>query len=888
MNKLLKYWKILLFVNALIIYFVALNLVSAIKNIPETQIFEKNAVTVSEFSVKSDQQLALVGNDKLEFKYGEGLKEFSAPVSLSEGVALHVQFNVSVPEESAGKTLHIDLFQDENYDNDESQINATLKVGTNQVRGTLSFGDTHPDACNLRIFTADDINACIRDIQIDRLEPFDGITSNVIISSMILLLFLLLMALFLVFVFKKEKAIKNGEKGSKIQKNPLANFFEFLQETTPLIRFLTIISALFVLMQISYIIWINLTQLQYHIGYDTSSTYLQAFEIWRQGTWNISNYVYTTSVTLDTTVPLAALLMNFFHNIFISYGVANIIFCVAIIVLLWEVFKQFNTSYLSRFLALNLVLCPYYGIEFNNANDIGYAGTLFFGGGAYSGKVILLLLFICCIHLFSTDIFQRTKIQKIIFFCSVLFVAFGYFLTGFSSGLYMAITVLIPYIIVGVIRMLVSNSLQELKTKAMLFTYSNIILVFMGQLFASKIFDFSNKGSEMAWINVGEIWRNIGSTLQGYFLLLNGLPRNKNIKILTNDGVTYIFGLAIVVITLIAFIIAIVELIKKTKAFEKCLFPVIFVVYNVVVFALCDTTYGDSIFEYRYLTLLFFMIIITFAVWITSLKDSTLLKQFGCSGLLICVAILSLFSYHKYLTTKIDISLMEQIRTKVSQINSPVVYCMGDAIFQRNMRVFDTNKIYKPLSLSDKGVPSIVHWGDYTYYDYDYEWNGSVVLCADETNYNTLPLYLYESFKLWESVGTLNIYVSQQNVVGLSVEDLPNASYNYLPYMSCSDETMRDIDQTIRIAAGQILYGPYIDLKKGIYTLTIDADFQVPVSVNITAESGKKTVQSFPLVSGKNTYTVELAENMVQVEFTVRSISDDIITVRSVHLKKGG
>lgn len=110
----------------------------------------------------------------------------------------------------------------------------------------------------------------------------------------------------------------------------------------------------------------------------------------------------------------------------------------------------------------------------------------------------------------------------------------------------------------------------------------------------------------------------------------------------------------------------------------------------------------------------------------------------------------------------------------------------------------------------------------------------------------------------------------------------------YIWKMNCSDQAMMLPDGSIQISEGQLMYGPYIDLEKGIYTLTIDADFQEPASVNITAESGKKIVQSIPLVSGKNTYTVELVENMVQVEFTVRSISDDIITVRSVHLKKGG
>lgn len=195
MAKLLKYKKVLLLINTLIMYFVTLNLISATKNIPETQILEENAVVMTDFTTKTGQQFVLAGHNKLEFRHGEGLKELTAPVSLTEGIAFDVLATISVPEESAGKTLYIDLYRYNDYDNDLSQINSTLEAGENRVRGTLSYGEMHPDICELRIFTTDDIDASISDIQIDRLEPFEGITENIAISTALLIFFAFLLVL---------------------------------------------------------------------------------------------------------------------------------------------------------------------------------------------------------------------------------------------------------------------------------------------------------------------------------------------------------------------------------------------------------------------------------------------------------------------------------------------------------------------------------------------------------------------------------------------------------------------------------------------------------------------------------------------------------------------
>lgn len=63
--------------------------------------------------------------------------------------------------------------------------------------------------------------------------------------------------------------------------------------------------------------YFNLIKLRYYCEYDSSSYFLKAYEMYRQRTLFISDWVDQTSLYFDSPVPLAALLMNVFHISFL-------------------------------------------------------------------------------------------------------------------------------------------------------------------------------------------------------------------------------------------------------------------------------------------------------------------------------------------------------------------------------------------------------------------------------------------------------------------------------------------------------------------------------------------------------------------------------------------
>ncbi len=96
--------------------------------------------------------------------------------------------------------------------------------------------------------------------------------------------------------------------------------------------------------------------MRYHIGYDASSFYLRAYEIWRQGrVFNPQDFVHQTNFFFDCPAPIAAFFMRFFNDVFLSYGLANIV-----VVLLIVFFVDYNIKTNECFIDWMLAFAEYF------------------------------------------------------------------------------------------------------------------------------------------------------------------------------------------------------------------------------------------------------------------------------------------------------------------------------------------------------------------------------------------------------------------------------------------------------------------------------------------------------------------------------------------------
>jgi len=171
----------------------------------------------------------------------------------------------------------------------------------------------------------------------------------------------------------------------------------------------------------------------FHIGdavdEDFSGMMRHTIEIARNKTLLLDNWFYPTSGEFDTSLLAASLLYIATQNIYISFAISNLISVSLLGYVTYRVLKLSNVKPTYILMALCMIFCFY------DFGTLAYANMLFFGGAQYAIKVALPLLFIVILY----D--KREGIIAV--FDSVLFYAL-FFLTSFSTGIYVYFIGIIP------------------------------------------------------------------------------------------------------------------------------------------------------------------------------------------------------------------------------------------------------------------------------------------------------------------------------------------------------------------------------------------------------------------------------------------------------------
>lgn len=640
--------------------------------------------------------------------------------------------------------------------------------------------------------------------------------------------------------------------------------------------------------QIFMLGYINLTQMKYHIGYDSSSFYLKAVQMWEQKTLFVKNWAEQTNLYLDTTAPLAALFYGITGNVFFSYGLANFLCDIAIVAVAYGILKKLNVSKIASLLCLNLIICPYFAYTFNNANDIGYASSILTSGNWYGVRMLVILLVIKIVMDFEDN---KNNILYIV--CSTVLL----FLCGLSSGYYILATVLVPVFVFFIIRLFIRNDIKVLFSKSIVFAICESIMVVAGKVVAGKVLGFSSIDSNMVLVGLSDFWKNIGSIFLGMIKLLGGLEFSSSIQVLTKEGISYVFGLCIFIICIIAVIYFIMTALRDydKKAGWALLSTIAF--FNIAMFVVVYTSYAESIFEVRYLCSIFIMFAFMVAYFIDSLDDRLILKGCGLAVLIVSLAGKSYSGYKYFNDLKIDYDIMDAVVESVHEEESPVVYIWSEpyGIDARNLRVIDLERKYKYLATA-----STAHrWGDYTYYEENSEWEGPTVLLSTQEEFVQLPVYLQNIYTWKEKIGNFDIYTSEINRFDL-VSGIFSENKNIdFPYSSGVWNANGEFDENGAYVTngteGLAIWGPYANTEEGTYNFTLNYEV---VSSN-SEEAGYFDVYvNSETVMGKE--AMKSRENSVTIENVVFSNDEDrfeyrcnmnagaVVKIKSIYIEKIG
>lgn len=581
------------------------------------------------------------------------------------------------------------------------------------------------------------------------------------------------------------------------------------------------ILSLILLLQVLVIVYINLFRLQYYIGYDCSAYYLQTIEMWRQKTLLPNDWSFQTTLCWDSPAILAMLFYGLTGNIFLSYGISNLIVVLLLVLCLNAILNRLDLSLGSKMVFFILFFTPFY-MNNNSANNLDYFNMMFSSMSAYSVKVFIIL-FICLI-------FWRFYVEKdsstiifYAFFCIILCV-----ISGISSGIYILIFAIAPIFFFYIVQFFIENEYYKKSLIAFLFLLLCSFAVLFGKLLQSVV-DFASKDSMAIWTNLEIFWNNIGSIFTGFYKLLGALPVSDSVNILSFVGISYAFRLGLATVILIVGIYNIVCVLRK-RVINLEAFLVWIIVTHFLIFTFCYTTYGGTIFEARYLIPIFILLTILFAKWIDKIifgSDNRNIKFIFSCGIFICIIAVNLYSWYCLEHSKNPYNVYESIIEQVGKINTPVVYLGGAdmGITGRNLRVLDNSRVYK-LSEDMKGAH---HWGDYTYYDENYEYEGPTTLICSDSFYDELPLYLKEQYSNVNKImdTNINIYYSEYNPIDFRVgisDNKFNRDFLYTAGICVCDGGEFDESGAFVIDnfEGFVFWGPYVPAPTGKYNFTLN------------------------------------------------------------------
>lgn len=197
-------------------------------------------------------------------------------------------------------------------------------------------------------------------------------------------------------------------------------------------------------LQFVFITYTNLFCIETTMDNDVAKLFLHIIEMWNSKQLLIDGWVNMTTLEIDCAGLVALPIYGICKNIYISFGLANIIIALAYAAIVVKLFKRMNIDKAYGILTAFMLIIPY------SFGQLCYYNMMFFAGGQYSIKVIVPLILLCLLtdeQVFRNGCDDKVQIdnKKVIIWWIVAVISWilcG--LCGLSSGPYVLVSGVAP------------------------------------------------------------------------------------------------------------------------------------------------------------------------------------------------------------------------------------------------------------------------------------------------------------------------------------------------------------------------------------------------------------------------------------------------------------
>lgn len=485
------------------------------------------------------------------------------------------------------------------------------------------------------------------------------------------------------------------------------------------------------------LIFLNLTQLPYHLGHDTTVYIFQTIATWQQKKLLLDDWMYQTTFGLDSPVPLAALIYGMVKDVFVAYGLANIILTGCFSFVYLQLMKRFDMSLETKLVLLNLALGLHFANFYMVFNSLEYGSVMFVDNGAYIVKTIIALLVLIC----SIDLMRGNAKKAYLIVTAALVM-----LSCISSGFWILVTSVAPIVIWRIGDLARQKSFKPFKTdKTLHYTLLLAVLSAVGQFLMVVIFHHPTIDSAMKMITLQDFWKNIGNVFMGYFEVAGALGSADG-KLLSLEGMAMLILFIVAGIALFS----VIYVMRDKEELSKIPTQVVMatVIENFILFFICSAKWGALIYEVRYLILIYLISLITMGL----LFERQIYKIYSKDALIIVASLGIIISFASSVIVYLrynDNARVDRCNAFIAAVNTTdakIVYNFGEEIFcdSRDMRCFDTDHVYK--SVVDTGAGHLIyHFGDSSYLDHPEDYTGPVIfIYHDDEEAESIPEHILE------------------------------------------------------------------------------------------------------------------------------------------------
>ena len=581
-----------------------------------------------------------------------------------------------------------------------------------------------------------------------------------------------------------------------------------------------------VVVEIGILIYCNLINTHGAIDQDYAQLLYHAIQMGDKGEFLLKDWVYTTTGEFDCPMLLAVFFYKVTGNIYISYGLSNVVNMLVWIFTLNMLFDNMNARLETKLLALGLLFITY------DFSTLAYSNMMFIRGSQYSIKALVPLMLITAITMPVEKI--KTKLGILLY----IILYFELFMTAFSSGIFVFVCGISPVIVCLIVLDLIENKVNKVH---LIHSCLSVILSIIGLLLC-RIVDIPIKSDGFLVNHDIPFTEGFVKTVNSFFSTFNMYPQNPVEAGSLQSGAIVLRWIIVVVI--------VSGLLLLPQAFGIKLYGK---ADSKIDGATMVETMLISVFAFNFVLLLIipardrYMLIGTAAIMICAAimvgkwleESSELLRIIAYSAIALLIIINSCFSVAYDLSAwlrgeksqyQVNFDRENEIANILDENNVNLAYVYNEEQIRAGLLLVDSDRKYVsfyPSGIVD-GWDIYDSWKDNT----SAERKNAIIV----RNYENMQEYITDNYELVGTVDDYDVLVSDHNPVdGLSVikkdfrtVDLPT-TYGYEVNGSI------DADGYLHSAeTGNLLVSPGIHAKSSFdYEINYECDEEQSSRVDI-------------------------------------------------------